>query len=109
MGDALFDRVNGILERLLQERQPEYVQAYRHVMTGYGFYRCNMFVMRREILDAYCTWLFSFIIDAVDQADLAALDAYQQRAVGFFAERMLSVWLMQQRLKIKELPILEMR
>lgn len=109
LGEELFQCMNCKIEQLLAERQPDYLTAYHYVMAGYGFYRCNMFVTRWNIFDAYCQWLFSFIIDAAREVDVCGQDVYHQRAAGFFAERMLTVWLMRQPLRIKELPIWEIK
>ena len=59
---------------------------------------------RRDILNRYCEWLFSFLIDAASNLETASYDPYSQRVMGFFAERMMTVWLRKQRLNIKELP-----
>ena len=78
------------------------------VMHSREIYPCNMFVTRWEIFDAYCTWLFSFLIPAAEEADVSHFDAYSKRIIGFFAERMLTVWLVKHpELRIKTLPILQ--
>ena len=77
-------------------------------MHGREMYPCNMFVTRWEIFDAYCTWLFSFLIPAAEEADVSRFDDYSKRIIGFFAERMLTVWLVKHpELRIKTLPILQ--
>lgn len=95
-----------IIKKLLQERQPEYLDAFEFVMNGVVFYPYNMFIMKKSIMQQYCEWLFSFIIDAAKSLDVSSYDEYSKRVIGFIAERMLTVWLMHQHYKIKELPIL---
>ena len=95
-----------IVRNLLCERQASYVETFDMVMHGVAVFPCNMFITRREILDGYCTWLFSFIIDAAKSMDIKPYDDYSKRIIGFIAERMLTVWLLKQKLRIKELPIL---
>lgn len=73
-------------------------------MNGHSAFLCNMFVTRREILNRYCEWLFSFLIEAAEAIDVEGYDSYSQRVIGFFAERMWTVWLRKNKLKIKELP-----
>lgn len=61
-------------------------------------------------MDAYCTWLFSFLLDVVRESGVMEQGSHlPQRGIGFLAERMLTVWLMYQDLRIKELPILELK
>ncbi len=71
----------------------------------------EMFITRRKIFDAYCEWLFSFIIDVTEEVlartNLAQIDnARKYRAVGLISERLMTVWLMKKNLRIKALPVL---
>lgn len=86
------------------EKQPNYVQAFDSVMEGNSAFLCNMFVTKREILERYCEWLFSFLLEVAEEMDVEGYDNYSQRVTGFFAERMWTVWLRKNRLRIKELP-----
>jgi len=103
----LYHKAYDIVRLLIVERQPEYVEAFDYVMSGYIFFPCNMFITRKKIMDRYCAWLFSFLLDAVQRLDVRGYSSYDQRMIGFFAERMLTVWLMCQELKIKEMPIIK--
>ena len=85
--------------------QPGYLDAFDAVMQGHKLFICNMFVMSRDIFNEYCEWLFSFLIEAAENIDVEMYDNYSRRVIGFFAERMLTVWLMKHDFKIKELPI----
>ena len=93
-----------VLKRCMKKVQPSYMQAFDLVMKRYNFYMCNMFVTHKALLDEYCSWLFSFLIDAAESIDVSKYDSYSKRVIGFFAERMLTVWLYDKKLKIKELP-----
>ncbi|WP_415944896.1 DUF4422 domain-containing protein [Selenomonas montiformis] len=94
------------VRKLIEERHPDYLDAFDTVMHGMTMYPCNMFVTHRSIMDSYCRWLFSFIIDAAKMTDISKYDDYSKRIIGFIAERMLTVWLLKQNLRIKELPFL---
>lgn len=95
-----------IIRGLLAERQPEYLQTFDELLDSWSFYPCNMFVMKKAVMDVYCEWLFSFLIDAAKAMDIRPYDDYSKRIIGFFAERMLTVWLMHHKLKVKECQIL---
>lgn len=105
--EELYHQAYNIVRDLIGEHQPEYVEAFDYVMSGYVFFECNMFITKKEIMDRYCAWLFSFLLDAVQRLDVRGYSSYNQRMIGFFAERMLTVWLMCQELKIKEMPIIK--
>ncbi|MBE8954215.1 MAG: DUF4422 domain-containing protein [Quinella sp. 2Q5] len=99
-----------MIRKYLLQVQPDYLDAFDYVLNSTTFYKCNMFVTRRDVFDAYCKWLFSFIIDATREAlRTASLQNFSwmpRRLMSFLAERMFSVWLMNNRLRIKELPIM---
>jgi len=105
--EDLYYQAYNIVRTLIDERQPEYVESFDYVMSGYTCFKCNMFITKKEIIDKYCVWLFSFLLDAVQRLDVQDYSIYNQRMLGFFAERMLTVWLMCQELRIKEMPIIE--
>ncbi len=94
-----------IVESLIRIKQPDYLEAFHHVFNGHSFFPCNMFITRKEIFDKYCQWLFDIIPDACEQFHPERYDDYSKRAIGFVTERLLTVWLMNQNLKVKEQPI----
>ena len=102
-----------IIRKYLLQTQPDYLYAFDYVLNSTTFYKCNMFVTRRDVFDAYCKWLFSFYIDATREVlrtvSLQNLPNSQRRLMGFFAERIFSVWLIKNHLRIKELPIMEVK
>ena len=50
-----------VVQQILTDRYPAYLPAYAAVMGRTSGHRFNMLVMRRDILDAYCTWLFDVL------------------------------------------------
>lgn len=110
-GQTLTTLGEAIIKKYLRKVQPDYLDAFDYVLNSKSFYRCNMFVTRRNIFDAYCEWFFSFMLDATkkflhDAPDLEKVPPKGRRVMGYFSERMLTVWLIKNRLRIKELPIL---
>ena len=93
----------------IKEKQPDYLKAFESVLNGHIIFNCNIFVTKRKILDQYCEWLFSFLIEAAEEIDVEGYDSYSQRVIGFFAERMWTVWLRKNRFRIKELPYVIIR
>ena len=109
-GKTLTALAEAIIKKHIRQAQPDYLDALDYVLNSKSFYRCNLFVTRRNIFDAYCKWLFSFIIDATKEflrkADLDTIPPKRRRVMGYFAERMLTVWLIKNRLRIKELNVM---
>ena len=107
----LAEHVISTIRKFIALRQPDYLVAFDRVNNGFGTFCYEIFVARRQVFDAYCEWLFSFIIDATEEilatTDIAASDDPRTyRAVSFVAEHLLGVWIIKNRLKIKTLPII---
>lgn len=101
-----YDEGFRLITEMMKKKCPDYLDTFVQVMEGYAFYSCNMFITSKEIWDEYCKWLFDLILDASAEFNLERFDEYSQRMIGFFAERLLSVWIMKHSYKMKELPIL---
>ena len=69
-------------------------------------YPCNMFYTRWSVFDAYCNWLFSVVTYVAETINVEMCDSYSKRVVGFFAERMLTVWIRHNQIKVKEIEVI---
>ena len=107
VGEDLAKFAATIMKKHLLRVHPDYVDAFDYVIDSPSYYECHMFITRRNIFDEYCKWLFSFILDAFNEVfhevSLSKLSSRTRRLVGFFCERMFTVWLMKNRLRIKEI------
>lgn len=101
-----FNKGYSIIKSTLKKVHPEDIELFDYVMNLHYFYPCNMFVTSWDIFDKYCEWLFSFIIEAAESIDVSNYDDYSKRIIGFFAERMMTVWVLKNNLKVKELPFI---
>ena len=98
--DAAFD----VTRKAIQKYQAEYEKCFDEVMDGHNFICCNIFVAPREIYGAYCSWLFCFLPEAFDNWMQECPEEERDkspRAMGFMTERLLSVWLMGQKLRVR--------
>lgn len=100
-----FDVGFNLVRNILSEKYPEYVSDFDEYFSGHLIHSCNMFITTRSVLDRYCTWLFDIIIPAAESIDVSAYDSYSKRVIGFMAERLLSLWVLHNGLKIKEVPM----
>lgn len=71
-------------------------------------HRFNMFIMRRDLLDHYCTWLFDVLDRAERQINLSEYDEYNKRVFGFLSERLLDVWVETNHISYTEMPVVFM-
>ena len=81
-----------ILKEELHRFWPEYDESFDFVQRQIYFYPCNMFIMRKKMLNDYCEWLFPVLFSCESRIGTKD-DIYQNRYAGFLAERLLSVFL----------------
>ena len=74
-------------------RHPEYLDAFDRRMSMRSGHRFNMLIMKRELLDRYCTWLFDILFELEKQLDISEYEEKDRRVFGYVAERLLDVWL----------------
>ncbi len=96
---------------IIMDKYPEYKESFERVMEQTSGHMFNMVIMRKDLLDKYCTWLFDILFELEKKRGDTSLDAYQGRYVGRIAEIIFNVWLDYQigsgqtpRFQIKELP-----
>lgn len=90
--------------RIIEEKCPEYLGAYDASMKKTTGHRFNMFIMKKELADAYCTWLFDILFELENRLDISDYSQNDQRVFGFVSERLLDVWLEQNKIKYKDIP-----
>ena len=94
--------------RILSERYAEYLPAYDSSMKRTSGHRFNMFVMRREAVDRYCTWLFDILFELERRLDISSYSVNDARVFGFVSERLLDVWLETNGIRYAELPVVNL-
>ena len=90
--------------RIIEERYPDYLNAYDASMKKTQGHRFNMFIMKRELADKYCTWLFDILFELEKRLDISNYDDNDKRVFGFVSERLLDVWLDANEIKYKDIP-----
>lgn len=80
-----------ILLEAVDELCPEYKETVSLVQDGNYYYAYNMFIARREVMDRYCGWLFPLLQYCENKIGIKS-DSYQNRYIGFLAERLLTVF-----------------
>lgn len=70
---------------------PEYEMVAIETQSGNFYYGYNMFIMRREILEHYCAWLFPILAYCEMHCE-EKKDVYQNRYIGFLAEHLMSIY-----------------
>lgn len=95
-------------KQILSEKFPDFLPAFDSVMNRTKGHRFNMFVMKQDIFQDYCNWLFSILFELETRLDISTYDSYNQRIFGFISERLLDVYLEATGLPYKELDVMFM-
>ena len=93
------------LRNVLKETDPAYVPFFDQVMKKRSAHMYNMFIMKRELAEQYCTWLFPILEKLDDQIDYSEYSDYQGRYIGRMGELLLDVWFNRNKIRYKEMPI----
>ena len=89
---------------ILLDRWPDYVDSFDEIMSRTSGHRFNMFIMRRDLLNAYCDWLFDVLMELHRQLDISTYSLYDARVFGFVGERLLDVWLHKNKISFLDIP-----
>ncbi len=99
--DNLYDHYNhtsyieplDVTRDILLEKYPTYIPAFDRLKERTSAHMFNMFILRRDHLDAYCTWLFDVLFELEKRVDAQKYTAFHARFFGRISELMLDVWL----------------
>ena len=80
--------------KIISRKYPEYLESFDIIMGYTSGYMFNMFIMDRELLNDYCSWLFDILFELEKKVDVSELSDFQKRYAGRVAERLFNVWLM---------------
>lgn len=94
-----------LTKAILAEKYPDYLPAWETVMKSTSGHRFNMFVMKRELFNAYCTWLFDILFELEKRLDISSYSDYDKRVFGFVSERLLDVYLIKEKTAFVTFPM----
>ncbi len=85
---------------VVKELYPDYEDALNEVLNSHECIMANMFIMRKELVDAYAKWIFDVLFEVERRVgDVSDRDGYQIRVFGFLSERLFYVWIKKNGLK----------
>lgn len=97
-----------ITGEIIREKYPAYADAFEGLKKRTSAHMFNMMILRKDHLDAYCTWLFDILFELERRVDATAYDAFHARFFGRVSELLLDVWLSRQGLDVVEVPVIGM-
>lgn len=97
-----------ITGQILQERYPEYMLEFDKLKTRRSAHMFNMFIMKKDKLNEYCTWLFDILFELEKRVDNSKYDSFHARFYGRVSELLLDVWLNTKGYSYKEVKVISM-
>lgn len=87
------------------EMYPDYLDTALELFDARNLSYCNMMIAKKEVYDAYCTWLFPLLFK-MEEEMLRKEGKIRDRVFGYLAEFLLNVYVEKNRLKKKYYSIL---
>lgn len=96
-------------EKIIKEKYPEYLTEFKKLYTRKSAHMFNMFIMKKEILDAYCKWLFDILFELEKRIDASKYNSFHSRFYGRISELLLDVWLDKNQIQYDEVKVMNMQ
>ena len=90
---------------IINRKYPSYSTTLNKVLKSKSASYCNMMVCSKKIFDRYCEWLFDILFELENVTDISTYSAAEARVFGYLSEILLNVWVINNDLKIKRLPV----
>lgn len=94
LADKLYVEDLDKVVEILGKQHPEYLEDAQAFLKGHIGRFCNMFIMKRDIFNDYCAWLFPILEEFVAATDMSHYSKEGLRTPGHLAERLLNIYLL---------------
>lgn len=104
-----FDQAHlDIAREVLSEQSPDVLLAFDEHMKSTSAHIWNMAIMRRDIFDKWCSWLFPILEEIEKRIDFTDMTPFEERVLGRLSERLLDPWLDANNIPYVEVPVVGM-
>jgi len=97
-----------VAREIIAEKCGQFLESFDEVMKQRGGYMFNMFIMPKELVNNYCSWLFPILFDLEKRIPAEQYSAFHARFYGRVSELLFNVWLKQysktKPLRVKSIP-----
>lgn len=95
-----------ITGEIINDSYPQYYKEFENLKKRRSAHMFNMFIMKKEILNEYSTWLFDILSKLEERVDANQYDNFHARFYGRISELLLDVWINTKRLSYKEIGVI---
>lgn len=94
--------------KIIEEQCPEYLMEFDKLHKRTSAHMFNMFIMKKDIFNEYCEWLFDILFELEKRVDNSKYDSFHARFYGRVSELLLDVWLNTNGYTYKEVKVISM-
>ena len=98
-----------IAGEIIKEKYPEYYKAFENQKKTTKMHAFNMFIMKKSVLNKYCTWLFDILGEVEKRVDSSQYSDFHKRFYGRLSELLLDVWIYTNNIQFKEIKVIDMQ
>lgn len=95
--------------KIIEEKYPEYLKEFDNLHKRTSAHMFNMLIMKKDILNDYCTWLFNILFELEKRIEKTDYDQFHSRFYGRISELLLDVYINTKKLQYKEIPVIDMQ
>lgn len=95
--------------KIIEEKYPKYIAEFDKLHKRTSAHMFNMVIMKKELLNEYCTWLFDILFELERRIDISQYDVFHARFFGRISELLLDVWINTNNLNYKEVKVIDMQ
>lgn len=97
-----------VLREVLKEVSPDVLPAFEEHMNSRDAHIWNMMIMRKDLLDQWCSWLFPILAQSEERIDFNDMTPFEERVIGRLSERLLDPWIKANQIPFLENPVISM-
>lgn len=94
--------------KILEKKYPKYLEEFDMLKRRTSAHMFNMFIMKKELLNDYCEWLFDILFELEKKMKNKEYDSFHSRFYGRISELLLDVYINTNNLKYKEIKFMDM-
>lgn len=93
--------------KIIEKKYPKYLKEFDRLHTRKSAHMFNMFIMKKDILDNYCEWLFDILEELEKRVDVKKYDTFHARFYGRISELLLDVYINTNNISYKEVKVID--
>ena len=93
--------------KIIEKKYPKYLEEFDKLKKRTSAHMFNMFIMKKDILNDYCEWLFDILFELEEKIDASKYDQFHARFYGRISELLLDVYLNTNNIDYKEVKVID--